>query len=115
MIIENILQMLGETEMISSNRQDCAPDVNIQCAKVVIPEKFKADVEALEHYAELPLQSGLCITMTLAELLTICPRERRRLDAYYSLVHFLQGEMNVTLNINSQKRKSYETAISKRI
>jgi hypothetical protein len=49
-----------------------------------------------------PLQSGLCIDITLQDLLEICPRKRRRKDAYRSLQREL-SDMGVTLNIKSRK------------
>ena len=45
----------------------------------------------------------LCIEITLKELLEICPRERRRTDAYTGLISFLKGKMGIILTIKSQK------------
>lgn len=49
-----------------------------------------------------PLANGMCITVELKKLLEICPRRRRRKDAYRNLQKTLD-EMGVTLNIKSQK------------
>ena len=49
-----------------------------------------------------PFASGMSITVELKKLLEICPRKRRRKDAYRSLQNAL-NEMGVTLNIKSQK------------
>jgi len=49
-----------------------------------------------------PFANGMCITVELKKLLEICPRRRRRKDAYRDLQKTLD-EMGVTLNIKSQK------------
>lgn len=111
MIIHELSRKFEDTLGVSSERQvGVDPDViekinsceNVR--RVVIPEKFKKDIEALERYIDSSLTSGVCITVTLQELLCICPRERRRKDAYNPLVNFLKEEMNITLTINSQKK-----------
>ena len=87
------------------NRQDSvSPDV-IESKRntVIVPEKFKADVEALEKYIGHSLETGLCIKVDLAELLTVIPRERKRADAYNTLRRFLKNEFDVELIINSRK------------
>ena len=49
-----------------------------------------------------PLANGMSITVELKKLLEICPRRRRRKDAYRNLQKTLD-EMGVTLKIKSQK------------
>ena len=49
-----------------------------------------------------PFANGMCITVELKKLLEICPRRRRRKDAYRDLQKTLD-EMGVTLIIKSQK------------
>jgi hypothetical protein len=49
-----------------------------------------------------PFANGMCITVELKKLLEICPRRRRRKDAYRNLQK-TPDEMGVTLNIKSQK------------
>ena len=49
---------------------------------MIIPEKFKDDIQKLQDYCGVELKSGLCIELELSELLEILPRERRRKDAY---------------------------------
>ena len=85
-------------------RQDSvSPDVIEKKANtVIVPEKFKADVEALEKYIGRNLETGLCIKVDLAELLTVIPRERKRADAYNSLRRFLKNEFGIDLIINSK-------------
>ena len=49
-----------------------------------------------------PFANGMSITVELKKLLEICPRKRRRKDAYRGLQNAL-NKMGVTLNIKSQK------------
>ena len=49
-----------------------------------------------------PFANGMSITVELKKLLEICPRRRRRKDAYHNLQKTLD-EMGVTLIIKSQK------------
>ena len=70
-----------------------------------IPEKYEKDVEALRKKYGENFKTGLCIEITLKELLEICPRERRRTDAYTGLISFLKAKLGITLNIKSQKSK----------
>ena len=84
-------------------RSDCAPDVIEEKEhKVIIPEKFKDDIQKLQDYCGVELRSGHCIEIELSELLEVLPRERRRKDAYDKLVKFLAEEMNIKLNIKSR-------------
>ena len=49
-----------------------------------------------------PFANGMSITVELKKILEICPRRRRRKDAYRNLQKTLD-EMGVTLKIKSQK------------
>jgi hypothetical protein len=69
---------------------------------VIIPEKFKDDIQKLQDYCGVELRSGLCIEIELSELLEVLPRVRRRKDSYDKLVKFLAEEMNVQLTIKSR-------------
>ena len=93
----------------SSERQvrETTPDVIEKSSTIAQPilEKYKKDVEALRKKYGENFKTGLCIEVTLKELLEICPRERRRTDAYTGLISFLKGKMGITLNIKSQKSK----------
>ena len=51
------------------------------------------------------MESGVCIRVDLAELLTVIPRERRRVDAYNGLVQFMKDELGVDLIISSSRKK----------
>lgn len=115
--IENILAMFEEfisrilgTEKVSAlNRQEefTTPDVIEKSSTIAkpIPEKYKKDVEALRKRYGENFKTGLCIEITLKELLEICPRERKRTDAYTGLVSYLSKELGIKLTIKSQKSK----------
>lgn len=65
--------------------------------------KFDDDVARLkEHYnteSGCCFLPGICIDITLSELLRIVPRQRRRTDAYTTLIKHLQDKYDITLNI----------------
>ena len=93
----------GEVEYPESRQDSVSPDVIEKKANtVIVPDKFKADVEALEKYIGRNLETGLCIKVDLAELLTVIPRERKRADAYNTLRRFLKNEFGIDLIINSK-------------
>lgn len=104
MIIQCLNNLFSGEVKYPENRQDSvSPDVIERKANtVIVPDKFKADVEALEKYIGHSLETGLCIKVDLAELLTVIPRERKRADAYNSLRRFLKNEFGIDLIINSK-------------
>lgn len=68
--------------------------------------KYAGDIKKLEDalFNGHPLVSGSCINITLQELLKICPKKRRRKDAFQGLQTTL-NKMGVTLNIKSRKNE----------
>ena len=101
MLIKNLYNLFCGSES-QEGRSDCASDVIEEKEHIVIiPEKFKDDIQKLESYCGVELRSGLCIEIELSELLEILPRERRRKDSYDKLVKFLTEDMNIKLNIKS--------------
>ena len=112
MLIKTLYNLFCGSES-QDGRLVCAPDV-IEEKKhiVIIPEKFKDDIQKLQDYCGVELKSGLCIEIELGELLEVLPRERRRKDAYDKLVKFLAEEMNVQLTIKSRNydNKKKETS-----
>lgn len=112
MVIQNLIYKLtGEVEYPESRQEGVSPDVNVNKENtVIVPDKFRTDIEALENYTGRKLESGLCIKVDLSELLTVIPRERKRTDAYNTLVQYLRDEFGIELIINSKKQKggSYE-------
>lgn len=107
MLITSLIKKFSDEVEYSESRQDSvAPDVNGRKANtVIIPAKFKDDIKALEDYTGRKLESGVCIRVDLAELLTVIPRERRRVDAYNGLVQFMKDELGVDLIISSSRKK----------
>ena len=102
MLIKNLFSLFGGSYQ-TGRSDDASPNViEEKESKVIIPEKFKDDIERLESYCGVELRSGLCIEIELSELLEILPRERRRKDSYDKLVKFLAEEMNIKLNIKSR-------------
>ena len=101
MLIKNLFSLFGGS--YQTGRSDCAPDVIEEKEHIVIiPEKFKDDIQKLQDYCGVELRSGLCIEIELSELLEVLPRERRRKDSYDKLVKFLAEEINIKLNIKSR-------------
>lgn len=106
---ESIFQADYEVVRVWRGFDGANDEGNHPTKKVIVPEQFKDDVDALCEYSGLTeLSPGTRIKLSLQEALGILPRERRRIDSYKSLVRFLQDEMGVTLNIHSQKTKKYE-------
>ena len=102
MLIKNLYNLFCGSES-QDGRSDCASDVIEEKEHIVIiPEKFKDDIQKLQDYCGVELRSKLCIEIELSELLEILPRERRRKDSYDKLVKFLAEEMNVQLTIKSR-------------
>ena len=103
MLIKNLYNLFCGSESQDRRSDSVSLDVIDKAnTKVIIPERFKDDIERLENYCGVELRSGLCIEIELNELLEILPRERRRKDAYDKLVKFLAEEMNVQLTIKSR-------------
>lgn len=70
----------------------------------IVPEKFRDDITALREYIGAEkFKSGLTIEVSLAELLGIVPRNRKRTDAYDSLAKYLKSELDITLTIKTSK------------
>ena len=68
-------------------------------------EKYCSDIEALKQRYGAEFKSGVCIEIPLKEIINLCPRKRRRADAYIGLIGYLQNEYGVTLKITSNKTK----------
>ena len=106
MLIKNLYNLFCGSESQKGRLDSSIPPSEIvekENTAVIIPRKFKDDVERLCNYCGVELRSGLCIEIELSELLEILPRERRRRkDAYNRLVKFLAEEMNVQLTIKSR-------------
>ena len=102
MIIRNLYSLFCGSELQKARLDSSIPPSEIvekENTAVIIPEKFKDDIQKLQDYCGVELRSGLCIEIELSELLEILPRERRRKDAYDKLVKFLADKMDIKLVI----------------
>ena len=70
-----------------------------------VSNKYDSDVKALKERYRIENETGVCIRIPLKEILEICPRVRKRVDAYTGLVSHLKREYGVELVINSNKSK----------
>lgn len=102
------MKTFGDEAALSPDRQETTvPDVIEKKDSekiVIIPEIFRSDIRAIEEYAGQKLSGGANITVSLAELSSICPRSRRRLDSYRSLIGYLKDELNITLTIITKRK-----------
>ncbi|MBD8038947.1 hypothetical protein H9625_00525 [Phocaeicola sp. Sa1CVN1] len=67
--------------------------------------KYESDVEALKKAYSTSFATGLSIETTLKEMLELCPRERKRTDAYQGLISYLKKNYGITLIIKSRKTR----------
>ncbi len=111
MFTEYINRILESERGFVSNRQEenikAVPDVTEEktATEIKIPKKYQNDIETFREIYGENFKTGLCTEITLKELLEICPRERRRTDAYTGLISFLKTKLGITLTIKSQKSK----------
>lgn len=96
MIVYNLLQILADAIGNKPNEETKSTPKTIRMGK------YEADLQALKSISSL--EPGSIIEMDLQELLKICPRDRKRTDAYRGLVTYLERQ-HITLIINSQKTK----------
>ena len=102
MLIKNLFSLFGGSYQTGRSDNALPNVIDEKESKVIIPEKFKDDIERLESYCGVELKSGFCIELELSELLEVVPRARRRKDSYDKLVKFLADEMNIKLIIKSR-------------
>lgn len=75
-----------------------------EVSNIHIPVKFTSDIKALEsEFGEF--KAGKLIELELKDALELMPRERKRSDAYNSLVIFLDNNFGVKLIVKSVKTK----------
>lgn len=105
----NIFQADYENVAPWGGRDGASREVNHQVIKTIIPARFQSDVKAMCDYAGVvELTRGMEIKMTLQEILSIIPKNRRRIESYHSLIAFLADEMGVALELTSKKTKNHE-------
>ncbi len=106
MIVEILNTLFGRTvKPVEREEQDITPldKPKSDKKKVVIGDKYKADIEALKVF--YTLKEGGTIEISLQDLLAIVPRTRPRIEAYQGLRSYLSQKYGVTLDINSRKSK----------
>ena len=71
----------------------------------IIPLQFRNDVENLKSFVgDENWKPGLAIELELKELLSICPRDRKRSDAFKKLIAYLKDEHQIELIIKTKKK-----------
>lgn len=88
----------GNSDIVAPNHQSSE---NI----VIISPDFKDDVDALEKFIGIKLSSGLLITVSLTEMHSILPRNRKKVGAYNTLARYLKDELDVELVVTSKKTR----------
>lgn len=92
-------------EFLRGREASVKPDDKQITITHIVPEKFREDVTALTKYVgEAGFKSGLSIEVALNELLSVVPRQRKRTDAYDTLVKYLKDELNITLTIKTNRK-----------
>ena len=72
----------------------------------IVPPQYRDDVENLKSFVgKENWKPGLEIKLELKDLLAICPRERRRSDAYKRLIAYLKDECKITITIKSKRNE----------
>lgn len=75
----------------------------LDVTEVIIENSCKIEAEKLLQL--YPTNKGGKLTIGLQDLLNICPRKRRRIDAFKTLRKYLKDNHSVDLHIVSRKDK----------
>ena len=110
MIVTFLRDLFGGSRVVPSDSKKVVANVKNGSKRC---DKYGSDVEALKERYRIEFETGVCIGIPLKEILVICPRERRRVDAYTGLVTHLKREYGITLKITSNKTKSRNYANKK--
>lgn len=102
-LIKRILE--NERKHVSSREEAVEPHVIVEKDSEKNENKYESDIEALKLIYGVRFSTGLCIETSLQDILRICPRERKRADAYTGLVSYLKNQYGITLTIISNKTK----------
>ena len=105
MFMNLIRTFFGSTQKCLPERQVKEESVCPDVIEKTDDDKYESDAEALRTKFGDSFKSGVCIETTLKEMLELCPRERKRSDAYTGLVGHLKRNYGITLIIKSQKSK----------
>lgn len=109
-MLDRLMYLLGGKVDLPFSRRDRAasPDVIVKkesATNQTIPRKFRDDIAILENIFGEKFTTGLCINYSLQEILSILPRERKRVDSYAALTKYLHETRGITLTITSNKSK----------
>jgi hypothetical protein len=102
MIVEYLNRLFGGCREAPPDSREAVGEVKNGSKR---SDKYDSDVKALKERYRVEFETGVCIRIPLKEILEICPRERKRVDAYAGLVSHLKREYGVELIINSNKSK----------
>lgn len=107
MLTEFIKRLLEREREHCSNREEAVdPHVIVEKDSEKNENKYESDIEALKLLYRDRFSTGLTIIETsLQDILRICPRERKRADAYTGLASYLKKQYGITLIITSNKTK----------
>lgn len=86
---------------VVGNAQEACPDVIEKTGN----GRYVSDINALKAKYGDRFMTGHCIETTLQVMLGVCPRERKRSDAYKGLIGYLKRNYGINLIIRSQKIK----------
>lgn len=93
---------LRHQEQPSSLKTDMPQETIIT---TVVPPQFRDDVESLKSFVgNENWKPGLEIKLELKDLLALCPRERKRSDAFKKLIAYLKDELQINLTIKPKKQ-----------
>ena len=106
-MFEYMFSLVTDEFAVVSQGQELSPSQEQNKVEMVVKGKFLRDLEALRDNG-YSLSPGSKIEITLQEILKICPRDRKRVDAYNSLKSYLNDEFGCSLSITSQKMKEKE-------
>lgn len=108
MLIRNIVEALfGERQAIQSPlTTEEMPQEENNNVKIIVPQQFRDDIDNLKKYVgEENWKPGLEISLSLSELLSICPHKRRRSDSFKKLIAYLENELKTKLIIKKRNKR----------
>ena len=103
MLVELLNRFFGGCREKTPPRPNVAVGVKEKDSKR--DDKYCSDIEALKQRYGAEFKSGVCIEIPLKEIINLCPRVRRRVDAYTGLIGYLKNKYGVALKITSNKTK----------
>ena len=109
-MFEYMFSLVTDEFAVVSQGQELPPSKEQNKVEKVVRGKFLRDLEALRDNG-YSLSPGSQIEITLQDILRVCPRDRKRVDAYRSLRDYLNEEFGCRLFIISQKTKKKEEQV----